>query len=143
MSTPQVDPVAPRRRRSSPVAVKRVYDKADAHDGVRVLVDRLWPRGVSKARAAADYWLKEAGPSDALRQWFGHDPRRWKAFSRKYRAELATRAAVLNQLVELRRRGPLTLLFAARDTEHNNAVVLRDLLEQNQVKAPQSRHLDE
>jgi uncharacterized protein YeaO (DUF488 family) len=139
MNIRHVDPVAPPRRRKR-VAIKRVYDKADANDGVRVLVDRLWPRGVSKARAAADYWLKDAGPSDELRQWFGHDPRRWKMFSRKYRAELAQRDAVLDQLVELRRRGPLTLLFAARDTEHNNAVVLRDLLEENQVKVPRSHH---
>jgi uncharacterized protein YeaO (DUF488 family) len=109
--------------------VKRVYDEPDARDGVRVLVDRLWPRGVSKTRAAAHLWLKEAGPSDELRRWYAHDPRRWKTFSRKYRAELVRRDAVLTLLAELRRHGPLTLLYGARDIAHNNALVLRDLLE--------------
>ena len=125
---------AKHRTKREAVRVKRVYDELDVADGTRVLVDRLWPRGVSKARAAADLWLKDAGPSNALRQWFAHDPRRWKTFSRKYRAELAERGAVLNQLVELRRRGPLTLLYGARDIAHNNALVLRDVLEDNAPK---------
>lgn len=118
------------RARFRPIRVKRVYDELDAADGTRVLVDRLWPREVSKARAAADLWLKKAGPSDALRRWFAHDPRRWKTFSRKYRAELAKRSAVLSQLLELCRRGPLTLLYGLRDIAHNNALVLRDVIEE-------------
>ena len=132
-----------RRRRVLPVRVKRVYDEAESSDGMRVLVDRLWPRGLSKARAAADLWLKDAGPSDALRQWFGHDPRRWKSFSRKYRAELVKRGAVLTQLMELRRRGPLTLLYGARDIAHNNALVLRDVLEDGSAVAAPANEKEE
>ena len=134
MSIRQPDPVK-QRARLRPIRVKRVYDELDAADGIRVLVDRLWPRGVTKARAAADFWLRDAGPSDALRRWYGHDPRRWKTFSRKYRAELAKRAAVLSQLVELRRRGPVTLLYGARDIAHNNALVLRDVIEESSAGA--------
>ncbi|MCC6714203.1 MAG: DUF488 domain-containing protein [Gammaproteobacteria bacterium] len=111
-----------------PVRVKRVYEPPDPRDGTRVLVDRLWPRGISSDEAAADLWLKDAAPSDALRRWFGHDPVRWTSFRRKYRAELAGRAEVLRLLDELRRRGPVTLLFGARDTERNNAVVLSEVL---------------
>ncbi len=129
MSVRQTDAFK-QRAKLRPVRVKRVYDELGAADGTRVLVDRLWPRGVSKARAAADLWLRDVGPSNALRQWYAHDPRRWKAFSRKYRAELSNSAAVLSQLVELRRRGPLTLLYGARDVAHNNALVLRDVIEE-------------
>lgn len=134
MGAGPLGPFKPRARRGR-VRVKRVYDRPAASDGVRVLVDRLWPRGLSKARAAADLWLKDAGPSDALRRWFGHDPRRWKTFSRKYRAELVKRDAVLSFLVELRSRAPLTLLYSARDIAHNNALGLRDFLEDSNTKA--------
>jgi uncharacterized protein YeaO (DUF488 family) len=133
MSAPPVE-LRPQTRRQ-PVRVKRVYDEPESSDGTRVLVDRLWPRGLSKARAAADLWLKDAGPSAALRRWFGHDPRRWKSFSRKYRPELVKRGAVLSQLMELRRRGPLTLLYGARDIAHNNALVLRDVLKEGPAAA--------
>jgi uncharacterized protein YeaO (DUF488 family) len=95
------------------------------------LVDRLWPRGVSRDQAAADLWLKDAAPSDALRRWYGHAPARWAAFQRKYRAELAGRLEILRLLDELRRRGPVTLLYGARDTAHNNAVVLSEVLNEN------------
>jgi uncharacterized protein YeaO (DUF488 family) len=137
MNPPPLDPGSPRRRR--PVRIKRVYEAPEPGDGTRVLVDRLWPRGLSKARAAADLWLKDAGPTDALRRWFAHDPRRWKSFCRKYRAELDDNDAVLDQLVRLRRRGPLTLLYGARDTAHNNAVALRAFLEEADTGKPTPR----
>ena len=111
------------------VRLKRAYDPAEPDDGYRVLVDRLWPRGLSRAHAGADLWLKEVAPSPALRRWFGHDPRRWKHFRQRYRAELAHHPDELGVLKDLRRRGPITLLFAARDEAHNNAVVLREVLE--------------
>lgn len=115
--------------RRKPIKLKRVYDRPSTDDGLRVLVDGLWPRGLSRRAASADLWLKEAAPSSALRRWFGHDPRRWKAFCRKYRAELAQRPDILQLLEDLRRRAPLTLLFGARDEAHNNAVALRELLD--------------
>ena len=97
---------------------------------MRVLVDRLWPRGLNKTQLAVDFWLKDAAPSDALRRWYGHQPGRWASFAAKYRAELAQRANVLRLLDELRRRGRVTLLYSARDTARNNAVVLREVLEE-------------
>ena len=96
---------------------------------MRVLVDGLWPRGLSREAAGADLWLREAAPSPALRRWYGHDPRRWKRFREKYRAELEGRVDVLRLLDDLRRRTPVTLLFGAADTERNNAAVLREILE--------------
>jgi uncharacterized protein YeaO (DUF488 family)/alkylated DNA nucleotide flippase Atl1 len=109
------------------IAVKRVYDPPSRGDGTRVLVDRLWPRGIAKAKARIDAWLKEVGPSTALRTWFGHDPARWAEFQRRYHRELdATGTA--RAIADLARRGPITLLFAAKDTDHNNAVALRDYL---------------
>jgi len=118
-----------------PVKVKRVYDKPDARDGMRVLVDRLWPRGVSRDEAMTDLWLREAAPSDALRRWYGHEPKRWEPFRRRYRAELAGRTEILRLLDDLRRRGPLTLLYGAHDTERNNAVVLREVLDEGLAHA--------
>ena len=121
--------------RRKPIKLKRVYDKPAADDGLRVLVDGLWPRGVSRRVASADLWLKEAAPSSALRRWFGHDARRWKGFCRKYRAELARRPEILKLLNDLRRSAPLTLLFGAHDEARNNAVVLREMLD-NRGKSP-------
>jgi uncharacterized protein YeaO (DUF488 family) len=115
--------------RRKAIKLKRVYDAPRPDDGVRVLVDGLWPRGLSRRAACADLWLKEAAPSSSLRRWYGHDPRRWKAFRRKYRAELAQRPEILSLLSDLRRRAPLTLLFGAHDAARNNAVVLRDVLD--------------
>lgn len=114
------------------VRVKRVYDEPAADDGTRVLVDRLWPRGISKERAHIDLWLKEVAPSRELRSWFGHDPEKFAEFRRRYEAELASGEAqqALNKLRELVRQGPVTLIFAARDAEHANARVLEDLLTQ-------------
>lgn len=99
----------------------------DDHGSV-FLVDRLWPRGVAKAELGFDAWLKEVAPSSDLRSWFGHDPQRWEEFVDRYRAELDTRPETLRPIVDALRRGPVTLLYAAKDTEHNHAVVLRDYL---------------
>lgn len=112
------------------VGLKRAYDRPSPGDGMRVLVDRLWPRGLSKEQLAVDFWLKDVAPSDALRLWYGHDSSRWASFSAKYRAELARRTDLLRLLDELRRRGRVTLLYGARDAARNNAVVLRDVLEE-------------
>ena len=121
------------------VSLKRAYEPASPDDGMRVLVDRLWPRGVSKDQLAVDFWLKDAAPSDALRRWYGHKPNRWESFAVKYRAELAQRADLLRLLDELRRRGRITLLYGARDTARNNAVVLRDVLEERRCTGARSR----
>jgi uncharacterized protein YeaO (DUF488 family) len=118
-----------------PISVKRVYDTPAPGDGLRVLVDALWPRGLRRDEAAADLWLKEAAPSSGLRKWFGHDARRWREFRDRYRGELAERQQLLHLLDDLRQRAPLTLLFGAADTTHNNAVVLRELLEERAAAA--------
>ena len=112
------------------IALKRVYDEPEPGDGKRVLVERLWPRGLSRERAHVDVWLKEIAPGHELRTWYGHDPQKFAEFRRRYEAELASQTGevALAQLRDLARQGPLTLVFAARDTEHSNAVVLRDLL---------------
>lgn len=112
------------------VALKRVYEPAVAEDGTRVLVDRLWPRGLTKERAHVDVWLKEIAPGNELRRWFGHDPDKFAEFQRRYTTELANESGkeALSRLRDLMKDGPVTLVFAAHDTEHNNAVVLRDLL---------------
>ena len=113
----------------SEVRLKRAYDPPAPEDGTRVLVDRLWPRGLKRASAGIDLWLKDVAPSAELRRWFGHDPKRWAEFQRRYRAELAEQPAALATLRGLMaKRRPLTLLYAARDAEHNNAIVLRDTL---------------
>jgi uncharacterized protein YeaO (DUF488 family) len=114
----------------SNVVLKRVYEPAVSNDGYRVLVDRLWPRGLSKEKAALDHWAKALAPSNALRQWFGHRPDHWEEFERRYREELAGEEAQ-EELAGLRshmREGKVTLLYAAHDEAHNNAVVLRDYL---------------
>jgi uncharacterized protein YeaO (DUF488 family) len=110
------------------VKLKRAYDPPSPDDGTRVLVDRLWPRGVSKQRAAIDQWMKEIAPSTALRKWFSHDPARWTEFRRRYAKEVCDQPELLGQLRDLARQGPITLVYAARDTEHNDAVELRDLI---------------
>jgi uncharacterized protein YeaO (DUF488 family) len=110
------------------IRLKRAYDRPEPQDGARVLVDRLWPRGLRKAEAGIDRWLKEIAPSAELRRWFGHDPERWEEFQRRYRAELAGHADLLDQLRETARDGRVTLVYAARDELHNDAVVLRDVL---------------
>lgn len=104
--------------------VKRVYEPAVESDGARVLVDRLWPRGLSRARARLDAWVRDIAPSDALRHWFGHDPRRWDEFQHRYAAELDANPAGLAAVREALGKGAATLLFAAHDEAHNNAVAL-------------------
>ena len=112
------------------IRLKRAYDKPAPADGVRVLVDRLWPRGLKRDGARIDHWLKDVAPSTALRQWFNHDPARWDGFSERYRLELHRNPDALAELKELAREAKtLTLLFAAKDAEHNNAVVLKALLD--------------
>jgi uncharacterized protein YeaO (DUF488 family) len=110
------------------VRLKRAYDAAEPSDGYRVLVDRLWPRGVSKERARVDEWARELAPSTELRRWFGHDPERFVEFERRYRTELAEHDEKLDELRRRAREGTLTLVYAARDEEHNDAVVLAALL---------------
>jgi uncharacterized protein YeaO (DUF488 family) len=115
-----------------PIALKRIYEKPTRADGTRVLVDRLWPRGVSKSEAALDAWLRELAPSDELRQWFHARPEGWPAFRKRYLKELTNTdsADALDELYRLaKKRKKLTLIFAAKDEQHNNAVVLKDLLE--------------
>lgn len=107
-----------------PVALKRAYEPAASEDGRRVLIDRLWPRGVSKERAAIDLWLKEIAPSTALRQWFGHESERWEEFQKRYRAELDANGEVVGQLKDVIRAGKTTLVYGAKDEAHNDAVVL-------------------
>ena len=113
----------------SELRVKRVYEPPSPEDGFRVLVDRLWPRGVAKKEAAIGLWLKEIGPSDGLRRWFGHDPAKWAGFKKRYAAELDGRRRELGMLRDKMAGGPVTLVYGAKDTEHNNAVALRDYLE--------------
>jgi uncharacterized protein YeaO (DUF488 family) len=110
------------------IQLKRAYEPASPEDGVRVLVDRLWPRGLRKSKAAIDRWLKDLAPSTELRRWFGHDPDRWPEFSRRYKAELMHKAELLHEVRALARKRPVTLVFAARDEQRNDAVVLRDVL---------------
>ena len=110
------------------VRVRRIYDAPAPDDGARVLVDRLWPRGVSKEKAALDDWMKDIAPSTELRQWFGHEPSRRAEFQRRYKAELRGHAAELERQRGIAAKGALTLVYGARDEVHNDAVVLRDVL---------------
>lgn len=109
--------------------VKRVYEPPAPEDGKRFLVDRLWPRGIKKEGLQLDAWLKEVSPSDELRRWFGHDPEQWEEFQRRYFAELDARPEAWWLLLEAARQGNVTLLFSAKDTEHNNAVALQRYLQ--------------
>lgn len=113
------------------IKLKRVYEKPEPADGTRILVDRLWPRGLSKAKAKLDLWLKEIAPSTELRKWFGHDPNKWRAFRRRYQSELKRQARQVALTKSKARQGAVTLLYAARDQEHNEAVVLKELLERS------------
>ncbi len=109
------------------IKLKRVYEQPDTKDGERVLVDRLWPRGLTKEKARVDLWLKEIAPSTELRRWFGHDPAKWTEFKRRYRAELKGNKEQVARLKDEMEKGPVTLLYGARDEEHNEAVVLLEL----------------
>ena len=109
--------------------VKRVYDEPTKSDGRRVLVDHLWPRGLKKNEAQIDEWLKEIAPSTRLRKWFGHDPARWKEFKKKYAAELDGQRDQVEKLAREASKRRITLLFSAKDTQHNNAVALKEYIE--------------
>lgn len=111
------------------VRIKRAYEPADPDDGCRVLVDRLWPRGVSKEAARLDHWLKEVAPSTELRKWFGHDPAKWEEFQRRYQRELDANPEAIDRLVDWGREDRLTLVYGAADTVHNDAVVLAAYLD--------------
>jgi uncharacterized protein YeaO (DUF488 family) len=121
----ETDPISPR---GSGVAVKRIYDPAEPADGWRVLIDRLWPRGISRQRAALDEWLKDLAPSAPLRQWFHRDRTRWAEFGTRYRAELRAQSAALQALRQRARQQRITLLYGARDAHANHALVLADVL---------------
>src|SRR5438046_235355 len=111
------------------IKCKRVYENPSPEDGLRVLVERLWPRGLTKKRAAVDLWLKDVAPSPELRQWFGHDPARWEQFQERYRQELRQKKDVVRLLKQKAKEGSVTLVYAARDEEHNGALVLKRFLQ--------------
>ncbi|MGH9743635.1 MAG: DUF488 domain-containing protein [Candidatus Acidiferrum sp.] len=111
------------------IKIKRVYEKPTGADGWRVLVDRLWPRGMTKEAAHLDVWMKDVSPSDALRKWFGHEPKKWSAFQKRYQGELAKNKDMVTELKKMaKEHGTLTLLYGAKDEEHNEAVVLAGVL---------------
>ncbi len=111
------------------IRLKRVYEKPAKEDGLRILVERLWPRGFTKQKAKVDLWLKDIAPSTELRKWFGHDPAKWEQFRKRYEAELKRKTDSLKLLRQKAKEGTITLVFAARDEKHNNAVVLKRFLE--------------
>jgi len=112
------------------IQLKRVYEPADSRDGRRFLVERLWPRGMKKESLAMAGWLKDVAPSDALRQWFGHDPAKWDKFQQRYALELESKPAALAPLLDAARQGTVTLLYSAHDQEHNNALALKNFLDE-------------
>lgn len=111
------------------IQIKRAYEPASDADGHRILVDRLWPRGISKERAKIDRWAKELSPSTALRKWFGHDPAKWAEFKIRYKKELRANTEALREIAGISKTGAVTLVFAARDEQHNEAVVLQEVIE--------------
>lgn len=111
------------------IYLKRVYEEHSKKDGLRVLVERLWPRGLTKERAAVDLWLKDVSPSPELRKWFGHDPARWEQFRERYRRELRENKDAVRLLKQKTKEGTVTLVYAARDEEHNGALVLKRFLQ--------------
>ena len=112
------------------IRIKRIYEspKPSPGDGKRILVDRLWPRGLKKEEVVVDEWIKEAAPSSDLRKWFGHDPAKWQEFKKRYGRELGGKGEIIERLRKQAAAGTVTILYSAKDTEHNNAVVLRDLI---------------
>lgn len=123
----------------SQILVKRVYDSPADSDGERFLVDRLWPRGIKKEALALNGWLPEAAPSNTLRKWFNHDPAKWDEFKARYTAELKENPSSWEALARSAQKGSLTLLYAARDAEHNNAVALKEFLEKTAPAKAKSR----
>ncbi|NGZ59274.1 MAG: DUF488 domain-containing protein [Nitrospira sp. LK265] len=116
------------------IALKRVYDPMTSADGVRFLVERLWPRGVKKTALHIDAWLKDVAPSGELRRWFSHDPKKWSEFQRRYHDELHAHADALEPILKAAQRGRVTLLYSSHDTEHNNAVALKEYLDARKGK---------
>ncbi len=112
------------------ISTKRVYEPAEAEDGARFLVERLWPRGVKKASLPMQAWMKEVAPSDELRRWFGHEPEKWDEFQRRYRLELQSQPDVWQPILEAARHGNVTLIYSAHDTQHNNAIALKSFLDE-------------
>ena len=112
----------------SHLRLKRAYEPASPDDGARILIDRLWPRGLSKEKASLDEWIKEIAPTTELRQWFGHDPERWPEFQRRYRAELRQHSQELDRIRALAKKQTVTLVYSAHDEKHNDAIVLKDVL---------------
>ena len=111
------------------IKIKRVYEKGLKSDGFRILVDKLWPRGISKDKANIDLWLKEIAPSDELRKWFGHEPRKWEGFKERYFKELNSKPDTVNKLIEQAGKKEVTLIFSAKEEKFNNAVALKEFLE--------------
>lgn len=111
------------------IKIKRVYDAPAPHDGYRILVDRLWPRGLSKEKAALDEWIKEIAPSTLLRKWFNHDPEKWEEFGKRYEEELKSNSTLVKYLKQLTHKKRVTLLYGAKDTAHNEAIILKHFLE--------------
>ena len=118
--------------RNMNIKIKRVYEKPDRDDGVRILVDRLWPRGLTKEKASVDLWLKEIAPSTELRKWFGHDPNKWRGFRGRYQTEIKHQDDLFKALKQKAREGTITLVYGARDKKHNEALVLKQFLERSQ-----------
>ena len=116
------------------IKVKRIYEKPSRDDGERILVDRLWPRGMRKEKAKLDAWLKEIAPSNGLRKWYGHDPDRWEEFKSRYAGELEGKEDLLDSIAQKERKGVVTLLFGSREERYNNATALKELVEQRAGK---------
>lgn len=111
------------------IQIKRAYEAYSPTDGKRILIDRLWPRGISKEEVKLDLWLKDIAPSTELRQWFGHDPAKWREFKKRYISEIKSNTQALSQIQTLVKKGKVTLVYGAKDEEHNDAVVLKEYLE--------------
>ena len=121
------------------IKTKRVYEQPDKTDGERILVDRLWPRGLTKEKASVDLWLKEIAPSTELRKWFDHDPKKWKSFRGRYETEIRHKDDLIKVLKQKARKGMITLIYAARDEKHNEALVLKQFLEKSERGAAPAR----
>jgi uncharacterized protein YeaO (DUF488 family) len=124
------------------ITLKRVYDPVSRADGTRFLVERLWPRGLAKAKVHVDAWLKDVGPSTPVRKWFDHDPDKWDEFRKRYWRELESRPDTWQPIVSAARRGLVTLVYSSHDTEHNNAVALREYLEAKMHRSPRAATAD-
>jgi uncharacterized protein YeaO (DUF488 family) len=124
------------------INVKRVYDSAEKSDGTRFLIDKLWPRGLKKEALHVQSWIKDVAPSDKLRKWFGHDPAKWKVFQRRYFAELNKNSEAWKPILEAARKGDITLVYSAKDTEHNNAIALQAYLKKKLKTKPRKRSAD-